>query len=164
MWVFFGDCEKALLHVGGDGWLKLLNIGGGSCDRLLNTGGGGGGSIGGIKSLNADGDGGDESLSFLLLLLLWSILKILFFLKASSHFIMPSVGLVLVPFQQDHSQWIFLPVSSSLSTELTTEFCASNVFKQAKTSSRGFCCQKIIFDFGCSLCLKIALFSLSCVT
>ena len=57
LWVFFGDCEKALLHVGGDGWLKLLNIGGGSCDRLLNTGGGGGGSIGGIKSLNADGDG-----------------------------------------------------------------------------------------------------------
>ena len=109
MWVFFGDCEKVLLHVGGDGWLKLLNIGGGSCDRLLNTGGGGGGggSIGLIKSLNADGDGGDENLSFLLLLLLWSILKILFFHKASSHFIMPSVGLVLVPFKQGDSQWIF---------------------------------------------------------
>ena len=100
---FFGSWEKTLLNLGVDGRLKLLNIGGGGCGRskLLNAGGGGGGScgnVGGIKFLNVGG----EKLAMLLLLL-----KIVYFLKASSHFILPSIGLVLVPFQQGHSQCLF---------------------------------------------------------
>ena len=108
---FFGDFEKTLLNVGDDSRIKLLNIGGGDCGRLklLNAGGGGNScdNVSGIKLLNVVGDGGSKKLLLLLLLLLLFLLKILSFLKASSHFIFPTVGLVLVPFQEDHSQCLF---------------------------------------------------------
>ena len=66
--------------------MKLVNISRGCCGRL--------------KLLNVVSDGGGAKLSLLLLLLL--LLKILYFLKASNYFIMPSVGVVLVPFQHCH--------------------------------------------------------------
>ena len=66
--------------------MKLVNISRGCCGRL--------------KLLNVVSDGGGAKLSLLLLLLL--LLKILYFLKASNYFIMPSVGVVLVPFQHGH--------------------------------------------------------------
>ena len=66
--------------------MKSVNISRGCCGRL--------------KLLNVVSDGGGAKLSLLLLLLL--LLKILYFLKASNYFIMPSVGVVLVPFQHGH--------------------------------------------------------------
>ena len=66
--------------------MKLVNISRGCCGRL--------------KLLNVVSDGGGAKLSLLLLLLL--LLKILYFLKASNYFIMPSVGVVLVLFQHGH--------------------------------------------------------------
>ena len=57
----------------------------------------------------------------------------------------------------------FLPISSSLSKELTTGFCVSNVLKQDKTSPTGFFLQKTFFDIGSSFRIKLALFSLSYV-
>ena len=87
----FGDCEKALLNVEADDRMKLLNICRGDCGRLklLNAGGRGGGcgNVGGLTWLNVAGDSDGEKLPLMLLLLLLSLLKTLFFLKASCHFL-----------------------------------------------------------------------------
>ena len=90
--------------------MKLWNVGGGGCGRLkiLNAGGGGGGggNIGGIKLLNVGGDGGGEKL-LLLLLLFFLLLKNNLFLKHLALFVCHRLNLVLVPFQQGHSQCLF---------------------------------------------------------
>ena len=153
---FFGNCEKILLNVGGDGWLNVGSGGEGGRLKLLNVGSGCGG---GIKFLNVgDGDGGDEELLLLLLL------KKLSPLKASSLFCMslvsPGFGAFLTRSLTIH----FLPMPSYLSKEPTTGSCTSNVETSWKRSSRGFCLWKIFFDIGSSFCLKLALLSLSRVT
>ena len=119
------------LNVGsgcGGGRLKLLNVGGsgGGCGgggmKLLNDGGDGGGCGGGIKLLNVGGgDGGGEKL-----LLLW-LLKKLSSLKASSLFCMSLISPGFGAFLTRSLAMSFFLISSSLSKEPTTGFCASNV-------------------------------------
>ena len=156
---FFGNCEKTLLNVGGDGWLNVGGGGGGDRLKLFNVGGGGGGCGGGIKLLNVGGgDGGDEEL------LLFLLLKKISPLKASSLFCMSLVSPSFGAFLSRSLAISFLPISSYLSKEPTTGFCASNIQMPWKTSSKGFCLRKIFFHIESSLCLKLALLLLSLVT
>ena len=156
----FGNCEKTLLNVGGDGWLNVGRGGRGGRLKLLNvSGGGGGGCGGGIKLLNVGGDdGGGEKL------LLLSLFKKLSSLKEFSIFCMSLVSPGFRAFLTRSLAMSFLPISSSLAKELTIGFCASNVEMSWKTSLRGFCLRKIFFDIGSSFCLKLALLKLSRVT
>ena len=82
---------------------------------------GGGGCDGGTKLLNVGGDGSGEKLLLLL------ILKKLSALKASSLFFMSLVSPGFGAFLTNLLAKSFLPISSSLSKEPTTGFCASNV-------------------------------------
>ena len=85
-------------------------------------------------------------------------------LKASSLFCMSSVSPGFGAFLTSLLVMSFLPISSSLSKEPTTGFCASNVEMSWKTSWRGFSLQKIFFDIGFRFCLRLALLSLWRVT
>ena len=147
-----------MLNVRSDYRLNVGSGGGGGRLKLLNVGGGSGGGCGGrIKLLNVGGDGGENW--FLLLLL-----KKLSPLKASSLFCMSLVSPGFGAFLRRLLAMSVLPISSSLSKEPTTGFCASDFEMSWKTSSRGFYLWKIFFDIRSTFYLKLALLSLSRVT